>query len=63
MWYRSLGPKLIFSVGFATILVIGVFAYLNVHIQREQLIGEVMRLSERRADFKRVTGVLRGMLG
>jgi len=43
MWYRSLGPKLIFSVGFATILVIGVFAYLNVRTQRKQLIAEVMR--------------------
>jgi PAS domain S-box-containing protein len=43
MWYRSLGFKLICSVGAIAILVIGIYASVNINTQRDQLIQEVIR--------------------
>ncbi|MCG6981446.1 MAG: HAMP domain-containing protein, partial [Deltaproteobacteria bacterium] len=43
MWYRSLGCKLICSVGAIAILVIGIYASVNINTQRDQLIEEVIR--------------------
>jgi len=43
MWYRSLGFKLICCVGAITVLVIGVYATVNINAQRKQLIQEVIR--------------------
>ncbi|MCG6918159.1 MAG: HAMP domain-containing protein [Deltaproteobacteria bacterium] len=43
MWYRSLGLKLICSVGAIAILVIGIYASVNINTQRDQLIQEVIR--------------------
>jgi two-component system NtrC family sensor kinase len=40
--YRKLSVKLIFWVGLITVLVIGVFAYININTQREHLFGEVI---------------------
>jgi PAS domain S-box-containing protein len=45
MWYRSLGFKLICSVGAIAVLVIGVYASVNIKTQRNQLIQEVIRTS------------------
>jgi two-component system NtrC family sensor kinase len=41
-WYRSLGLKLILWVGAITVIVIGVFAYVNLHSQQKQLIDEAI---------------------
>ena len=38
MWYRSLSVKLIFWVGVITVLVIGVFAFVNLDTQRGHLL-------------------------
>ena len=43
MWYRSLGFKLICSVGAIAVLVIGVYASVSIDTQRDQLIQEVIR--------------------
>ncbi len=43
MWYRSLGLKLICSVGAIVILVIGIYASVNIETQRDQLIQEIIR--------------------
>jgi PAS domain S-box-containing protein len=43
MWYRSLGFKLICSVGVIAVLVIGVYASVSIQTQRDQLIQEVIR--------------------
>jgi PAS domain S-box-containing protein len=43
MWYRSLGFKLICSVGVIAVLVIGVYASVSIETQRDQLIQEVIR--------------------
>jgi len=43
MWYRSLGFKLICSVGAIAVLVIGVYASVSIETQRDQLIQEVIR--------------------
>jgi uncharacterized membrane protein YjdF len=47
MWYRSLGLKLICSVSAIAILVIGVYASVNINTQRNQLIHEVIQSSSR----------------
>jgi len=41
-WYRSLSVKLIFWVGAITVIVIGVFAYANLHSQQKQLMDEAI---------------------
>ena len=38
MWYRSLSVKLIFWVGVITVMVIGVFAFVNLDTQRGHLL-------------------------
>jgi signal transduction histidine kinase len=38
MWYRSLSVKLIFLLGVITLMVIGVFASLNLSTQRRHLL-------------------------
>ncbi len=43
MWYRSLGFKLICSVGAIAVLVIGVYASVSIETQRDQLVQEVIR--------------------
>ena len=43
MWYRSLGLKLICSVGAIAVVVIGVYASVSIKTQRDQLIQEVIR--------------------
>jgi PAS domain S-box-containing protein len=43
MWYRSLGFKLICSVGVIAVLVIGVYASVSIKTERDQLIQEVIR--------------------
>ncbi len=45
MWYRSIGFKLIFSVGIAVMLVIMIFSYVNLEAQRKQLLQEMVRNS------------------
>ncbi|RLB06566.1 MAG: PAS domain-containing sensor histidine kinase [Deltaproteobacteria bacterium] len=45
MWYRSIGFKLIFSVGIAVMLVFMVFSYVNLEAQRKQLLQEMVRNS------------------
>ncbi len=45
MWYRSIGFKLIFSVGIAVMLVFMVFSYVNLEAQRRQLLQEMVRNS------------------
>ncbi|NIR13217.1 MAG: hypothetical protein GWN86_04400, partial [Desulfobacterales bacterium] len=47
MWYRSLGLKLICSVSIIAMLVIGVYASVNINTQRNQLIHEVIQSSSR----------------
>jgi PAS domain S-box-containing protein len=47
MWYRSLGLKLICSVSIIAVLVIGVYASVNINTQRDQLIHEVIQSSSR----------------
>jgi PAS domain S-box-containing protein len=47
MFYRSLGFKLICSVSAIAILVIGVYASVNINTQRNQLIEEVIQGSSR----------------
>ena len=47
MWYRSLGLKLICSVSAIAMLVIGVYASVNINTQRNQLIHEVIQSSSR----------------
>jgi two-component system NtrC family sensor kinase len=41
-WYRSLGLKLILWVGAITVIVIGVFAYVNLNSQQKQLMDEAI---------------------
>jgi len=41
-WYRSLSLKLILWVGAITVIVIGVFAYANLHSQQKQLMDEAI---------------------
>ncbi len=43
MWYRSIGLKLIASVGIVAFLVIGVFSYVSLNAQRGQLEMEMIR--------------------
>lgn len=43
MWYRSLGFKLICTVSAIAILVIGVYATVNINTQRNQLIHQVIQ--------------------
>jgi len=43
VWYRSIGFKLIVSVGVVASLVVGTFYYVNLRSQREQLLQEVIR--------------------
>ena len=43
MWYRSIGFKLIVSVGAVAVLVIGIFSYVNLKSQRERLLHELLR--------------------
>ena len=45
MWYRSLGFKLICSVSAIAILVIGIYASVNINTQRNQLIQQVIQSS------------------
>ncbi len=45
MWYRSLGFKLICSVSAIAILVIGIYASVNINAQRDQLIHQVIQSS------------------
>ncbi len=45
MWYRSIGFKLIFSVGIGVMLVIMIFSYVNLEAQRRQLLQEMVRNS------------------
>ena len=45
MWYRSLGFKLICSVSAIAILVIGIYASVNINTQRDQLIQQVIQSS------------------
>jgi len=45
MWYRSLGFKLICSVSAIAILVIGIYASVNINAQRDQLIQQVIQSS------------------
>jgi len=40
---RSLAIKLIFYIGIILILTIGIFAYININIQRKYLIGEMQQ--------------------
>jgi PAS domain S-box-containing protein len=47
MWYRSLGFKLICTVSAIVILVIGVYASVNINTQRNQLIYEVIQSTSR----------------
>ncbi len=42
---RKIGIKLIFVVGLTAIIIIGVYAYINIHSQRDVLIAEVERHS------------------
>src|SRR4030042_5455372 len=41
-WYRSLSLKLILWVGVITVIVSGVFAYVNLHGQQKQLVDEAI---------------------
>jgi two-component system, NtrC family, sensor kinase len=41
-WYRRLGAKLIFWVVTVTVIVIGIFAYVNLTTQRQQLLDEAI---------------------
>ncbi len=41
-WYRSLSLKLILWVGAVTVIVIGVFAYVNLNSQQKQLMDEAI---------------------
>jgi PAS domain S-box-containing protein len=43
VWYRSIGFKLIASVGAVAILAIGIISYANLKSQREQLLQEMLR--------------------
>jgi PAS domain S-box-containing protein len=43
MWYRGLGFKLICTVSAITILVIGIYATVNISTQRNQLIQQVIQ--------------------
>ncbi len=43
MWYRSIGFKLIASVGVVAVLVMGFFSYVNLQSQRERLLQEMLR--------------------
>ncbi|MGD8371073.1 MAG: ATP-binding protein [Syntrophobacterales bacterium] len=45
MWYRSLGLKLICSVSAIAVLVIGIYASVNINTQRDQLIQQVIQSS------------------
>ncbi len=45
MWYRSLGFQLICTVSAIAILVIGVYASVNINTQRSQLIQQVIHSS------------------
>ena len=47
MWYRSLGFQLICTVSAIAILVIGVYASVNIKTQRNQLIYEVIQSTSR----------------
>lgn len=47
MWPRTLSARLVFWVGCIVALAIGIFAYVNVRIQRNQLTEEVMRTASR----------------
>ncbi|MCJ7663716.1 MAG: hypothetical protein MUO24_05695, partial [Desulfobacterales bacterium] len=42
MWYQSLGVKLISWVVAITVIVIGIFAYINLTTQREHLLDETI---------------------
>src|SRR4030043_1278820 len=41
-WYRSLRRELILWVGVITVIVVGVFAYVNLHSQQKQLVDEAI---------------------
>ncbi len=43
MLRRSLAIKLIFYIGIILILTIGIFAYININLQRKYLIGEMQQ--------------------
>ena len=43
MWPKNIGAKLILVVGFILILSLGIFAYVNITSQKNQLTSEVMR--------------------
>ncbi|UCD84150.1 MAG: HAMP domain-containing protein [Deltaproteobacteria bacterium] len=48
--FRSLGTKLIVALSLVLILFMGLFAFVMVKVQREQLIGEVVRSADRFSD-------------
>ncbi len=41
--FKRIGQKLIFAVGVASIIIIGIYAYVNIHSQSEVLYGEIER--------------------
>ena len=57
MWYRSLGFKLICSVGAIAVLVIGVYASVSIETQRGQLIQEVIRSTNLVSDTKMLSTI------
>lgn len=50
MLFRSLGTKLIIALSSVLIIAMGIFAFVMVRTQREQLIGEVLRGATRFSD-------------
>ncbi len=48
--FRSLGTKLIIALSLVLILSMGAFAFVMIRVQREQLIGEVLRSATRFSD-------------
>jgi len=47
MWYNRLGFKLILFVGAILVIALGVFAYVSINSEKNQLTGEVLRGANR----------------
>ena len=45
MFRRSLAVKLLFFIAVILILTIGIFAYININIQKKYLIGEMQQIA------------------
>ena len=41
--FRRIGLKLIFLVGLTAVIIIGIYAYINIHTQENVLLNEVER--------------------